>query len=55
LIYHSNGVRLSLGLPDIPSDLQARLDGALNEKSWADAQARADKWQPLSWSSNAEN
>ncbi|HEY4941581.1 MAG TPA: hypothetical protein VII56_09135 [Rhizomicrobium sp.] len=47
LIYHENGARLALGLANIPPDLQARLDSALTQTSWAQAQARADAWTPI--------
>ena len=48
LIYHENGARMAIGLSNIAPDLQARLDGALNPASWAQAQARADAWSPKS-------
>ncbi len=47
LIYHANGQRLALGLPDISPALQARLNSLLSEKTWAEAQARASAWSPL--------
>jgi hypothetical protein len=46
LIYHANGTRIVLGLPNISAELQARLDAALTAKTWAQAQSRADAWQP---------
>jgi len=46
LIFHENGTRLAIGMPDISSDLQARLDKALNGETWTQAQSRADKWTP---------
>ena len=46
LIYHSNGTRLAIGMHDISSDLQARLDSVLTDHSWAQAQSRADEWTP---------
>ena len=46
LIYHANGTRIVLGLPNISSELQARLDAVLTAKTWAQAQSRADAWQP---------
>lgn len=46
LIYHTNGTRIALGLPDISPELQARLDHALTATNWAVAQARADTWSP---------
>lgn len=48
LIYHDNSMRDAIGLPDISEELQARLDSVLNEKSWAEAQSRADAWSPSS-------
>ena len=47
LIYHANGARFALGLPNIPADLQARLDAALTDTAWAQARARADAWSPV--------
>ena len=46
LIYHANGARFALGLPNISADLQARLDSALTAATWAEAQSRADAWIP---------
>jgi hypothetical protein len=46
LLYHGNAARRMYGLPDVTPALQARLDSVLNEKSWAQAQARADTWSP---------
>jgi hypothetical protein len=46
LIYHANGARYVIGLKDVPDALQARLDGALNVASWAEARARANAWTP---------
>ena len=54
LIYHSNGTRIVLGLPDISSDLQDRLNAVLTAKTWAVAQSRADAWQPDSQGSGGE-
>jgi hypothetical protein len=48
LIYHGNGARMALGLPNIPAALQAQLDSLLNEQAWQQAQARADAWTPHS-------
>lgn len=44
LIYHRNGIRLALGLPDIDSDIRDRLDSTLNDAQLAQAEARADAW-----------
>ena len=46
LLYHSNGIRLALGLPDIPSDVKDRLDTTLSDAARREAQARADAWTP---------
>jgi hypothetical protein len=46
LIYHANGSRFVIHLPDISPELQARLDGVLNGTSWAEAQSRANSWSP---------
>lgn len=46
LIYHANGARFALGLPNISDSLQARLDSVLNGAAWAQAQARANAWAP---------
>lgn len=46
LLYHGNAARRMYGLPDIAPALQTRLDGALNEKNWDAAQARAAAWSP---------
>ena len=46
LLYHSNGERFVIGLPDVPHDLQNRLDNVLTATSWAQAQARASAWSP---------
>ncbi len=46
LIYHTNGARFALGMPNISADLQARLDAVLDAAAWAQAQSRADAWIP---------
>jgi hypothetical protein len=46
LLYHDNGIRLALGLPDIAPDVRDRLDGALTDAKRAEAQTRADAWTP---------
>lgn len=48
LIYHANGARMAIGMPNISAALQARLDGALNDQAWQQAQTRADAWTPHS-------
>jgi TPR repeat protein len=54
-IYHANGMRLAIGLPDNSPDLQARLDRVLNEKNWAEAQSRATTWSAASQNGNDKN
>jgi hypothetical protein len=54
LIYHANGMRLALGMPDIPAALHARLDAALNDRNWDEAQTLADQWSPESAGSSEE-
>jgi len=46
LIYHANGSRFVIHLPDISPELQARLDGVLTGTRWAEAQSRANSWSP---------
>lgn len=46
LIYQGNGMRFALNMADIPDELQARLDKALNEQAWDEARAEADQWSP---------
>jgi TPR repeat protein len=52
LIYHDNGTRLALGLPDIPPELRTRLDAALTGPMRADARKRADDWVPVTVASD---
>jgi len=44
IIYHNNGMRLALHLPDIAPDIRDRLDAALDDAKRAEAQTRADAW-----------
>jgi hypothetical protein len=46
LIYHHNGMRSVLNLPDIAADVSDRLDAALTSTTRAQAEARADAWSP---------
>jgi TPR repeat protein len=48
LLYHANGARMAIGMPNISPALQARLDSALNDQAWQQAQTRADAWTPHS-------
>jgi TPR repeat protein len=52
LLYQENGTRMAIGMPDLPAALQSRLDGALNDQSWAEAQNRASSWTPTSRRAN---
>lgn len=55
LLYQENGTRIAIGLPNISSALQARLDGALTQDGWVEAQSRASAWMPAPQRANAEN
>jgi TPR repeat protein len=46
LLYHSNGIRLALGLPDIAPDVKDRLDTILTDSARREARSRADAWVP---------
>ncbi|HTT98442.1 MAG TPA: hypothetical protein VMF58_10355 [Rhizomicrobium sp.] len=46
LVYHDNGMRISLGLPDLPPDVMARLNTAVTGAKRAEAKARAFAWTP---------
>lgn len=52
LLYQQNGTRMAIGMPDIPAAVQSRLDGALNDQSWVEAQDRASAWMPTSKRAN---
>jgi hypothetical protein len=39
-------MRFTIGLPDISSDLEGRIDTALNDKTRAEAEKRAADWTP---------
>lgn len=54
LLYHSNGSRRLYGLPDTTPAVQARLDAALNDQSWAQAKARANAWNPPAETGSAD-
>ena len=47
LLYHRNGMRLAIGLPDIVPDVRKRLDAAVSEAQEAEARKRADDWAPV--------
>jgi TPR repeat protein len=44
LIYHGNGLRLALGLPDIAPDVVSRLDAAMTAANRVEARSRAESW-----------
>jgi hypothetical protein len=44
LLYHNNGIRLAIGLPDVTPDTKSRLDAALTRAQREEAQVRADSW-----------
>jgi hypothetical protein len=46
LLYHHNGMRLSIGLPDLAPDLTSRLDAALSDTQRAQAETSANAWNP---------
>lgn len=46
MLYHSNGIRLALGLPDLKQDVKDRLDTVLTDTTRHEAKKRADAWTP---------
>ncbi|MBV8976936.1 MAG: hypothetical protein JO261_07865 [Alphaproteobacteria bacterium] len=46
ILYHRNGMRLGIGLPDTAPALRQRLDAALDDKKQDEAEARARAWTP---------
>jgi TPR repeat protein len=44
LLYHGNGMRLALGLPDIAPDVASRLDAVMTAPARAEARSRAASW-----------
>jgi hypothetical protein len=45
-VYHDNGMRLALNLPDLSPAVMARLNAALTGTKRAEAHARANSWTP---------
>lgn len=45
LLYHNNGMRISIGMPDIGPAVKSRLDAALTDAMRAQARTRADEWK----------
>lgn len=46
LLYQQNGTRLAIGMANISAAMQARLDEALTQDAWNEAQDRASSWAP---------
>ena len=46
LVYRHNGLRAVIGLPDVSPDVTSRLDAALTDSTRAEAEARANAWEP---------
>lgn len=47
LLYHRNGMRLGIGLPDTPADVRKRLDATVSDTQEAEAKKRARDWAPV--------
>ena len=45
LLYHDNGMRISIGMADIRPAVKSRLDDALTDAMRAQARTRADAWK----------
>lgn len=52
LLYHDNGMRISIGMPDIRPALKSRLDDALTDAMRAQARTRADAWKQTAQASD---
>jgi len=46
ILFHRNGMRLGIGLPDTPSALLERVDAALDDAKQDEAEKRASAWNP---------
>jgi TPR repeat protein len=46
ILYHGNGMRLGIGLPDTPPDVRKRLDATVSDTQEAEAKKRARDWTP---------
>ena len=46
LVYHDNGMRIALGLHDLPPEVMSRLNASLTPPKRAEAKARAFSWTP---------
>ncbi len=54
ILYHSNGMRLGIGLPDTPPDVRKRLDATVSDTQEAEARKRARDWTPPTQSAEDE-
>ncbi len=52
LLYHDNGMRISIGMPDIGPAVKSRLDAALTDAMRAQARNRADTWKQTAQASD---
>ena len=46
ILYHRNGMRLGIGLPDTPADVRKRLDATVSDAQETEAKKRARDWTP---------
>ena len=46
ILYHGNGMRLGIGLPDTPPDVRKRLDAVVSDAQDTEARKRARDWTP---------
>jgi TPR repeat protein len=46
ILYHRNGMRLGIGLPDTPPDVRKRLDATVSDVQETEAKKRARDWTP---------
>jgi TPR repeat protein len=52
LLYHDNGMRISIGMPDIGPAVKSRLDAALTDAMRAQGRSRADSWKQTAQASD---
>lgn len=46
ILYHRNGMRIGIGLPDTPADVRKRLDATVSDAQETEAKKRARDWTP---------
>ena len=46
ILYHRNGMRIAIGLPDLAGDVRKRID-ALSDAQESEAKKRAEDWAPV--------